>query len=458
MQATNASPFTRAALTARWSLPTRLTFRLAFAFFLLCIFPQPFDISSDWVSVVSPKLVPWFASRALHVAIPQIRYPTNAATGDGVYGIARALLTLTIAIAATFIWSAADRKRTHYETLHAWLRLYVRVVLGAYMLEYGSWKVYFPDQMRPPTLSSLLVPFGDLAPTARLWLFMGSSQFYTVCTGAVEMIGGALLFIPGVTTVGALISAGAMANVFLLDVSYDVGVTQFAFILLSMAIFLLAPDFRRFRDAFIWRRDVPARPERPLFTRRWLQTAVLLLTLLAGCYWMGTDLMEERRYSNAVSAKPSKTPYYGVWAVDAFAVNGTEHPPLFTDPSRWKLLVFDWGVPYPKPSVVIHFGTGARRLYTLDYDANKKTMALLHPNALSTDSISVEQRSLQETPPPAGTLVVNEDGRDHLILEGEFEGQRVRAVLHRTVPDPTAHQWRFRFFRDEVRWGDDIII
>jgi hypothetical protein len=84
---------------------------------------------------------------------------------------------LTIAFAAAFIWSAADRKRTHYETLHAWLRLYVRMVLGAYMLGYGSWKVFFPDQMRPPTLSSLLVPFGDLAPIARLWLFMGSSQF-----------------------------------------------------------------------------------------------------------------------------------------------------------------------------------------------------------------------------------------------------------------------------------------
>ena len=441
-----------------WLPQTRFAFRFVFVFCGLWFFPQPFDVDSDWVSALSPKLVPWFASRALHVAVPAIRYSSDAAGGDGVYGIARTLFLLTIALAIAVVWTAADRTRTSYHTLDAWLRLYVRIVLGGYMLQYGSWKIFFPDQMRAPTLSSLLVPFGDLAPIARLWLFMGSSQFYTVCTGAVEMIGGALLFIPGMTTLGALISAAAMANVVLLDVSYDVGVTHFAFILLTMSLFLLAPDLGRFRDAFIMQRHVPPRPQRPLFARRWLQTSVILLTLLAGTYWAVTDLREEQRYSSAVSAKSSKAPYYGVWAVDEFAVNGVERPPLFTDATRWRLLVFDWGVPYPKPSVVIHFGTGTRRLFTVNFDANEKTIALLRPNALPTGAVSPEQRSLQAAPSVAGTLVVHEDAGDRLLLEGDFEGQRVRAVLHRTAPEPTTHTWPFRFFREDVRWGDDLII
>src|SRR6476659_8658189 len=103
LQATNASPATQPVSTGRWALPTRLGFRLAFAFYVLWFFPEPFDFSLDWVSVVLPKLVPWFASWALHAS--------DTAPGGSAYGIARSLLLLTIALAATVIWSAADRKR-----------------------------------------------------------------------------------------------------------------------------------------------------------------------------------------------------------------------------------------------------------------------------------------------------------------------------------------------------------
>jgi hypothetical protein len=317
------------------------------------------------------------------------------------------------------------------------------VVVGADLLGFGFAKVFFPGQMRPPLLSSLLVPFGDLSPVARLWLFMGSSQFYTFCTGAVELIAAALLFVPGLTTLGALIAAGAMANVFLLDISYDVTPTNLAFQLLLMATFLVVPDARRFWDAFVLRRAVPAQPAKPLFTRRWLQNGVMLLTLLAGCYWAATDLLEERRFSNEAAVKPLKAPYYGVWAVDAFSVNGVDRPPLFTDPNRWKLLVFDWGVYYPKPSLVIHFGPGSRRLFDVDFDAGRKSVSLVRPYQTATT---------------LGTLVVNEEGHDRLVLEGDFEGQRVRAVLHRAAPDPITHTWPFRVFRDGVSWGNDVII
>jgi hypothetical protein len=431
------------AAAGRWTAPVRVGFRFALLFFVLCSFPHPLDVSSDWLSVVAPKAVPAFAARVLHIDIPAVRYSSDATRSGGAYGIASTLLVLTIALLGTVIWSASDRKRLHYEALHAWLRLYLRLVIAADLLGFGAGKVIFPGQMRPPLISSLLVPFGDLSPVARLWLFMGSSPFYTFCTGAVELIAGALLIIPGLTTLGALIAVGAMTNVFLLDVSYDVTPTVLAFLLLAMAIFLLLPDARRFWDAFVLRRDVPAQPEQPLLTRRWLQNSVMLLTLLAGCYWTGADLLEESRSAPEAAAKPSKAPYYGAWAVDAFSVNGVERPPLFTDPNRWKLLVFDWGVYYPKPSLVIHFGTGTRRLFDVDFDAGKKSVSLLRP---------------YQTSPTLGTLVVNEEGQDRLVLEGDFEGQTIRAVLHRAAPDPLTHKWRFRIFRDGVYWGDDVII
>jgi hypothetical protein len=427
-------------MTVHWNLSTRLAFRLALAFFVLVFFPQPLPVSFDWVRVVAPKAVPWIA---LHVLYPDI---ANGVSRN-FYGVARLLFVLAIAMAATVVWSIADRKRTNYETLHAWLRLYVRVVGGALMLGYGSAKVFFPGQMRPPTLSTLLVPFGDLSPLARLWLFMGSSHLYTFFSGAVEVVGGALLFIPRLTTVGALITAAAMTNVALLDVSHDVGTgaTENAILMLLVSIFLLAPELRAFLDAFILRRELPARPERLLFARTWLHHSVVLLTLLTGCYLIGSDLMEEQRFSKTAAAKPLQMPYYGVWTVDEFSVNGTERPPLFTDPVRWKLIVFDWGAWYDKPSLVIHFGPGTRRLFDMNFDGIRKSLVLLRTEPLSKGSTS-------------GTLVVNDSDPSRLILEGDFEGQRIRAVLHRTASGPALRKWPLRPFSDHVYWGDDIII
>jgi hypothetical protein len=47
---------------------------------------------------------------------------------------------LIVAIAVTAIWSAADRRRTEYVTLHAWFRLFVRFALVSQMFYYGMAK------------------------------------------------------------------------------------------------------------------------------------------------------------------------------------------------------------------------------------------------------------------------------------------------------------------------------
>jgi len=439
----------------QWHLLTRIAFRFVFAFLLLFFFPSPFELSSDWVSMISPKIVPWVASTALHEQIPQIRY-SGMAIGDDVYSIARSLLLMAIASVATMVWSIADRRRRHYETAHGWLQLYTRVILGWFMLDYGSWKVVFPDQMRAPTLSTLIVPFGDLSPTARLWLFMGSSQLYTFCCGTVEMLGGALLFVPRLTAIGALISAVALTNVFLLDVSYDVDVRHLALLMLLMSVFLLAPDLRRIWDVSVLNRSVESRPARPLFKRRSIEYAVLGLTMLTGCYWFGSDLIREWNHSKAISEKQLNAPYYGVWAVDQFAVDGTELPPLFTDPLRWKLIVFDWGPYEAKPSIVIHFGPGTRRLLSMDFDSGRKSITLVQPRR--EGSISPEEQALQPLPPKAGSLTVTDAEPGRLVLDGDLDGQRIRAVLHRATPAPVVRKWLYRWYHSGPFWGDDIII
>jgi ABC-type cobalt transport system substrate-binding protein len=113
-----------------------------------------------------------------------------------------------------------------------------------------------------------------------LWTFMGASLAYNVFTGIAEMLGGALLTMRRTTLLGALISAGVMANIVMLNFSYDVPVKLYSSHLLAMAIFLALPDARRLFDFFVRNRPVePARVEAVFDSRRGHRAALVLRTL-----------------------------------------------------------------------------------------------------------------------------------------------------------------------------------
>jgi hypothetical protein len=66
------------------------------------------------------------------------------------------LCILVIAVVATVLWTALDR-RTCYPRLLAWLTVFLRICLGGQMLFYGFAKL-IPTQMPGPTLAQLLQP------------------------------------------------------------------------------------------------------------------------------------------------------------------------------------------------------------------------------------------------------------------------------------------------------------
>ena len=87
----------------------------------------------------------------------------NSATGDGMFGWVMAFCLLVIATAATVVWSLFDRSRENYAGLHKWFWLFFRFALAGQMIGYGFAKV-FVVQMRYPSLTRLLQPFGTFSP------------------------------------------------------------------------------------------------------------------------------------------------------------------------------------------------------------------------------------------------------------------------------------------------------
>jgi uncharacterized membrane protein YphA (DoxX/SURF4 family) len=356
---------------AVWNPITRIAFRFAFAYFGMYAFPlfAGYIPGIAWFADLWIRMwhvmVPWVGAHVLHLSQPITYFVTGS--GDTTADWVLTLCQFTIAMGATVIWSVLDRRRTSYVKLHEWLRLGLRFALGAVLIWYGTQKV-IPVQFRPPDYFRLLERYGDSSPMGLLWTSIGFSPAYTIFTGLVELVGGVLVIIPWLTTLGALVCAAAMTNVFLLNMCYDVPVKLLSFHLLLMALFLLLPDFPRLARVVL-NRETPPRTPVPLFSRRALNIALLALQLCFCVYATGISLYSN--YNNYRTYVVTKPPFHGIWMVDEFSVDGQPRPPLLTDPLRWQRLIF------ALPTIFsVQRMDGTIQHYRVNIDMDKKIFAL----------------------------------------------------------------------------------
>jgi hypothetical protein len=196
-----------------------------------------------------------------------------------------------------------------------------------------------------------------------------------------------LLLVPQLTTLGALISIGVMANVFVLNMSYDVPVKLGSLHYLLMAMFLVAPETQRLTNVFILNRPAAPRVSVPLSNRRWINQGALILSALVGivCLPMLTHFSLQR-YARQNPPATERSPLYGVWVVDDFNVSGNAAgnparsfltPKLVSDMNvapgqdRWTEMIFE-----TPGSAVVLLGNGTLDYVTLALDPQKQTASI----------------------------------------------------------------------------------
>jgi hypothetical protein len=385
----------------RWNLATRIGFRFAFCYLVLYNFPFPIDwipflspVSQIyhrlWLAIVNAAGRTFFGTKEL-VVLPN-------GSGDTTYGYLSVFCMLVIAVAVTIVWSIADRKRPNYTRLHEWLRIYVRFSLAFIMLAYAATKV-IPSQFPPPPLDRLLQPFGDASPMGLMWTFIGFSTVYQIFSGLMELAGGLLLTTRRTTLLGALLTAGVMANITIMNFCFDVPVKLFAVHLLAMAVFLTLPDLRRLLDFFVLHAPTD------VFRTKWMRVASLVLRTGFVAFVVYTVFMD-------VPPLFTRSPLYGIYQVDTFTVNGVVRPA--EDPARWQRVIFD-----NPASFAVQMMNDSRTRWRLSLDEKQRTFKLTSrddPNRKST---------LSYTRPDPGSM----------IIEGALEGQPIHATLHK-VPIP----------------------
>ena len=308
-------------------------------------FPEPFT-APLWHAVV-----PWVGIHVLHLAHPVAT--SYEVGGDSVYEYILRGTELVIALVAAVVWTLLDRRRKDYRELDAWLRIFVRAGLAVEMLFYGLGKVP-PAQFGVLSLYRQAQPLGQLWPMAMLWAFMAASPGYTLLCGLVETMGGLLLLWRRTVGIGALISAGAMANVLVLNIFYDVNQKIRCVYYLLLALYLAAPQMVRLWELVVLQRVAVPVKEPLVSGPRGVRVAASLVPMLfavvLAVHFVPSDWY---RYHSNLRKDAMRGPNYGVWRVDSFAV-GDETKPLLSDglrgemglkagEDRWRQVILDAG-------------------------------------------------------------------------------------------------------------------
>ncbi len=400
----------------RWSLTRRVAFRFCFLYFgLYCFYTQ---ISSALISIPNMELgdpsahwpmrqiVFWIAAHFFHAKLPLVY--TGSGSGDKTFDWIMTFFLLVFCAVATVIWSALDRRRENYATLHKWFRLFMRFALASQMIGYGIDKVV-PLQMPYPSLTRLLEPFGNFSPMGVLWQSVGAAPAFESYVGCAETLAGVLLIFPRTTMLGALIALGDMTHVFMLNMTYDVPVKLFSFHLILMALFLLAPDFQRLVNLLFRDRAVGSSAHPELFRSRRANRIAFVVQVVFGLWMIGSTLHGARDSWRTYGGGRPKSSLYGIWTIDELWIDGQLRSPLVTDYDRFRRAVFDFqgGMAFQRMDETLVYCVAA--------------ISTNHNSLTLTKSADKDWKA---------NFTFQRPATDQLILDGQMDNHKMHMQLH----------------------------
>lgn len=411
----------------RWSWPARVAFRFGVVYsaifcvligqflFVFVGFTHQFlpDTAPMWPLIATEPVLKWVGQLVFGIDVQLHR---NSGSGDQAIIWVMVCTALVVSAVVAVLWSVLDRRRLAYPRAGAWFLTILRLCVAGQMLFYGIAKAV-PIQMPPPPFSVLIQPYGQLSPMAVLWLQVGSAPVYEILLGVAELVGGLLLLVPRTATLGAMLSVVSMAQVFVLNMTFDVPVKIVSFHLLVFSLVLLAPQARRFADFFLLARRTDPAVQPPLCTgRRAARIAGFAQAAIGVWLVVGVVTLGWSSWWKFGGGAP-KPELYGLWEVTEFRMDGRPVPPLLTDLDRWQRLVIE-----TEGVVSWQRMDGALVTVPAQVDGTAHTLTVAAP--AGTDPAGLPTADFAYARPEPGTL----------RLDGELNGRPVTIDLRATDP------------------------
>lgn len=204
----------------------------------LCLFflflPFPTELIPELGSVLTKVFVP----------VTHVISDTNEIILSDTYSFSDSIhlyiQTALLGCLALLISFGISRYRKTVQLL-PWLRLALSFILAFFLIKYGleKWtRLQFP--VPPPNI--LHAEVGSLDKDILFWSLMGTSKTYAFFMGLSEIIAGLLLFFRRTRFLGGYIALGIFANVFALNLGFDITVKLLSLGLLMTSFFVVTPS------------------------------------------------------------------------------------------------------------------------------------------------------------------------------------------------------------------------
>lgn len=256
-----------------------------------------FPAIGKYLSGLALPINQWVGEHLFHI---QVSSDYISSDGRPQFILAFLLLLLSFFIALVL----HKRFNKNLEAFSRSLHVIASYTLAFFLLKYGLDKLFL-HQFYFPEPNTLHTPIGYLTKDILFWSSMGTSTSYNWFMGAIEIIPAFLLLHYKTRFIGAVISFGVLLNVFMINVGFDITVKLLSLYLLSISIFIIAPDIKRFHALLpnSTPQTIPAIPS-PQRTK-WQRGLLALVFLFAAA-----ELMSPYIQSNSFNERSITRPRY----------------------------------------------------------------------------------------------------------------------------------------------------
>lgn len=249
------------------------------------------------------------------------------------------------------------RLQARWASWHSFLGLIIRLYLALHLARYGLAKL-MKTQFYLPEPNTLYTPVGEMAPDLVLWSALGASPLYNMVTGLLEFGCALALLVPRLYRLASFLSVMLLAQIVLLNWSFDISVKGFSTLLLMMSLLLSLPGWRVLYEQFMCNQDGVSSKWRwvmPTLSRnQWVFFGM-------GCLFVGVELVwtaQAHRFQWDDHAE--RPPLHGAYRVLPLASSSSAYSHVFVHRRGYLILRDTVGIDTRFP---LQVDTASKRYY-----------------------------------------------------------------------------------------------
>ncbi len=329
-----------------WPLYQRVLFRFFCIYFLLSTAIWGWLGSIPWLTFLGTFSNEFssFYTELFNEYIYEIKeelVPTRG-SGDTSMGWATLYAQLFLSLIISMAWSVLDSKRAHYQWSSLIIRNIVRYYIILFAFIYGVIKIY-GLQMPSPSNSYYATDLGHFTGMRFSWNFIGYSKGYEFFSGLMEVFVGIFLLYRRTIVLGSLLGIGVFANVFLLNMSYDIPVKIFSFQLLIACVYIGLNNIPRISRFLILNQSVtPDTSWNFPYFKPWVKPTHIILKALFVITFAIYPFYSYYEFYTSFNNREVTPPFEGgFYKLQHFIIDGDTIPPELESKIHWQDIAID---------------------------------------------------------------------------------------------------------------------